>query len=83
MFGDALAEPDWTLSQQACENCDTMLIVGTSGQVWPAAGLPLWAKERGVKLIEVNPQAADFGGLWLQGTATEVVPRLVQAAFGK
>lgn len=82
MFGDALAEPDWTLAQQACQQCDTMLVVGTSGQVWPAAGLPLYAKERGAKLIEVNPYAADFGGVWLQGAAAEVVPRLVQMAFG-
>src|SRR5262249_20390908 len=39
LFGDALAEPDWTWAQQDAEACDLMLVVGTSGLVWPAASL--------------------------------------------
>ena len=40
MFGDAMAEPAWTTAQHAVENCDVLITVGTSAEVYPAALLP-------------------------------------------
>ena len=40
MFGDLLAEPDWTHAREAIGKCDVLLSVGTSGIVYPAATLP-------------------------------------------
>jgi len=36
------------------QNCDVLLVIGTSGVVHPAAGYPLMAAENGVPVIEVN-----------------------------
>ncbi len=36
------------------ENCDVMLVIGTSAQVYPAAYLPRLAWSRGAKIIEIN-----------------------------
>ncbi|MBM4074907.1 MAG: iron dicitrate transport regulator FecR, partial [Planctomycetes bacterium] len=40
LFGDDMAEPAWTKSCQAVDECDVLLTVGTSGLVYPAASLP-------------------------------------------
>lgn len=80
LFGDAMAEPDWTLAREAARNCDCLIQVGCSGVVWPAAELPHTAKAAGARLIAVDPQptAAD---IWLRGGAAEVLPALVSQAF--
>jgi NAD-dependent deacetylase len=81
LFGDAMAEPAWSQSLEAARDCDVMLTVGTSGVVYPAATLPMEAKASGAMVIQIDP-AEPGGDLWLQGTATELVPQLADAAFG-
>jgi len=81
LFGDAMAEPAWTLAQEACRKCDLMIQVGCSLAVWPAALLPQAAKAAGARVIAIDPAAGE-GDLWLPGTAAERLPALVQAAFG-
>ena len=44
LFGEAMAEPAWTRAQKAAEDCDLMLVVGTSCEVFPAALLPQKAR---------------------------------------
>ena len=54
-----------------------MLIVGTSGVVYPAAAMPLIAKEAGATVIDVNPERdalAPTCDLFLQGPGGEVLP---------
>ena len=59
-----------------------MLVVGTSGVVYPAAALPLLAAEAGATVIDVNPErdalsaAAD---IFLQGPGGQVLPALAAA----
>ena len=63
------------------ENCDVMLILGTSGVVWPAASLPIKAKRSGARLIEVNASEccfADIIDVGIVGKTGEVLPRLVE-----
>lgn len=77
LFGEALAEPAWQRAQQAAERADAMLVVGTSGLVFPAATLPETAAETGATIIEVGLERTQ-GGLWLPGRAGEVLPSLVE-----
>jgi len=81
LFGQAMAEPDWTLAQQAARQCDCLLSVGTSGTVWPAAGLPGEARAAGARVIRVDPEPGE-ADVWLAGSAAELVPQLVERAFG-
>ncbi len=63
------------------ENCDVMLILGTSGVVWPAASLPVRAKRAGARLVEVNATEccfADIIDVGIVGKTGEVLPRLVE-----
>jgi NAD-dependent deacetylase len=79
LFGEGLAEPAWTNSGQAVNACDVLLVVGTSGEVYPAARLPSRAAANGATVISIDPQPC--AGCWLAGTASAVLPALVKDAF--
>jgi NAD-dependent deacetylase len=69
-------------SQQAALTCDVMLVVGTSGVVYPAAELPYTAKSSGAFIIDVNPDASaisPMADVFLEGPSGEIVPQLVDA----
>jgi NAD-dependent deacetylase len=78
LFGEALAEPDWTNAQSAVQECDVLLTVGTSGEVFPAALVPNIARRNRATVITVDPAAPGRAHLWMRGPAGEVLPRLVE-----
>ncbi len=79
-FGEALDQQILTDSIRAVESCDVMVIVGTSGLVYPAAMLMPAAKASGAFVIEINldptPYSSDVA-LSLQGRAKDIVPLLL------
>ncbi|PWK53828.1 SIR2 family NAD-dependent protein deacylase [Pleionea mediterranea] len=56
-FGESLDENVLSYAEQAAQKADLFLSVGTSSQVYPAAGFAHIAKSHGATLIEINPQA--------------------------
>jgi NAD-dependent deacetylase len=71
----ALAEA-WELAA----SCDVMLVVGTSGLVYPAAQLPYIARGAGATVVEVNPEPTETSKLAhiiCCGPAGEILPALV------
>jgi NAD-dependent deacetylase len=54
-FGEALPDDALRAGWAALEGCDSLLVVGTSSLVYPAAQLPSLALERGCAVIEINP----------------------------
>lgn len=57
-----------------------VLVVGTSGSVYPAAGLVYAAAQRGIRTVYVGPEAplnADAFDDVVLGTAVEALPRLL------
>ena len=66
---------------QKVENCDVFVTIGTSGHVYPAAGLISLAKSCGAKCIGVNldiPSNYDEHDYFYQGKAGEILPDLVK-----
>lgn len=59
-YGEGIPPTAYQNSLEMAQNCDTMIIVGTAGQVMPACSMPLIAKQFGAKIIEVNPQPSAF-----------------------
>jgi NAD-dependent deacetylase len=55
-FGEGLPQDVWSDAITHTQSCDVMIIVGTSLVVSPANTLPLYAKQNGAVLIEVNPE---------------------------
>jgi len=59
-FGESLPQNALDSAETAARTCDLMLVVGTSGVVYPAAGLALTAHQCGARVIVVNPEATDL-----------------------
>lgn len=59
LFGDLLPVEAWNRSVAAAEECDLMLVMGSSLVVYPAAELPQIALASGAKLVMVNREATD------------------------
>ena len=58
LFGELLSEDELSAAYEQLAQCDVLLIVGSSLLVYPAAGLPMYAKDKGAKLIEMNAEAS-------------------------
>lgn len=54
LFGEQLPQKAWLKAQKAARNCDLMLIIGSSLEVLPVAGLPMQTLDRGGHLIILN-----------------------------
>jgi NAD-dependent deacetylase len=81
-FGEGL--PPWALSaaRQLSAACDVMLVVGTSGVVYPAAAIPMIAGKAGATVVDVNPRPdalSRMSDIFLRGPGGEVLPDLVAA----
>jgi len=59
-FGEAIPEPASTLSYGEAEQADIFLVIGTTGEIMPAAMIPPLAKRHGARIIEINTQPSKF-----------------------
>jgi len=72
--------------QQALSSCDLFVSIGTSGNVYPAAGFVALANQAGAttRMLNLEPSsnetAFDQGDY---GQATEIVPKFVESLVGK
>ena len=60
---------------------DLFLSIGTSGNVYPAAGFVAVTRENGARTVELNLEPSDGAGLFheaIHGPATEIVPAYVE-----
>ena len=81
-FGESLPWHAVEEAATASNRCSVMLVVGTSGLVYPASQLPLIARQAGAKVIDVNPEPgpiASIADTFLQGKSGEVLPALARA----
>lgn len=78
-FGEPVQELQESIN--AASACSVMLVLGTSGVVYPAASLPGCAREAGAVVIEVNPQRSALTHLahhFLPGPTGEVLPKILE-----
>ena len=81
-FGEALPGPVVEMAWREAERCDVMLVVGTSGIVYPVAQLPAVAQQAGAVVIDVNPECtpiSERADLFLQGAGGVVLPQVMDA----
>lgn len=84
-FGESLPDDVWRKAVSAAKDCDVLLSVGTSGLVQPAAEIPRMALQQGAQVVHINLQPEAVAGdreFSLAGRAAEVLPRLLEQAFG-
>ena len=80
-FGEGIPEKALQRSYQEASQADLFLVIGSSGEVQPACQIPVLARNRGARLIEINPHPSHFtpiADVFLQGPATQIVGELVK-----
>lgn len=81
-FGESLPEDQWAKAVHTVEHADLVLVVGTSGVVFPFAGLPAMARSVGAAVVEINPvetEISDMADHRWRTTAAVGLPALVAA----
>ncbi len=79
-FGEDLPRATLVAAEHAAQACRVLMVVGTSGAVWPAAGLAGLARRAGALVVIVNPHPSeidDDAHHCLRGTAAELLPQLL------
>lgn len=61
-FGQQMPEAEMIRAEEATFGCDLFIAIGSSLVVYPAAGFPVLAKNRGAKLAIVNREPTDLDG---------------------
>ena len=83
-FGEALPTQALDAAQQAVQACDVMLVVGTAGAVYPAAGLAHQARQAGARVVVLNIGPSELDGIAhavLRGPSSQLLPALLDVSF--
>lgn len=85
-FNESLPAAIWQASELAVRTCDVLLSIGTSGLVYPAAGLPSLARRLGKMVIVINTNATEQDRMathCFRGRVGEVLPALLADGWGR
>lgn len=84
-FGEHLPENVLDSAFEAAENCDVFFSIGTSALVYPAAMLPIHARDEDAYTVEINPERSALAYLFdeeINKKSGEVLPLIVEALRG-
>jgi NAD-dependent deacetylase len=79
-FGENLPQATLEAAEQAARQCALMLVVGTAGAVYPAAGLAHQARAAGARVVVINPAPSGLDSAAhtvLRGPAGALLPGLL------
>jgi NAD-dependent deacetylase len=81
-FGEPIPWEAQVMSFKESKSCSAVLVIGTSAVVYPAATIPITAKERGAIVIEINkestPMTDQISDYLICGSAGEIIPAIVE-----
>jgi len=84
-FGEGIPEPANSLSFKEADIADIFIVIGTTGEIYPASLIPIIAKKNGTKIIEINTNKSKYTDgttdLFLQGKATEIMSFIKKEMF--
>lgn len=81
-FGQAMPVLEMQRASELATACDAMVAVGSTLSVYPAAYVPLEAKQTGARYVIVNQGATEqdhLADVVVEGSAGEVLPAIVEA----
>jgi NAD-dependent deacetylase len=79
-FGEGLPQDVWKEAIFHANNCDVMVIAGTSLVVSPANTLPVYARQSNTKLVEINPDKTIMTSemdVSIRSTSAKALPELL------
>jgi NAD-dependent deacetylase len=81
-FGEPLPVDAWDDAQTAARESEVYLVVGTSAEVYPAAGLALVAADAGAAVFEINPAQTSLSPMFtgaIREPSGLALPRILDA----
>jgi len=80
-FGEQLPYDTLKAAEEKTLQCDLFMSIGTSSEVYPAAGLPLLAQQKGAIVVEINPNETALSNkadIVIRGLAKEILPVVLE-----
>jgi len=81
LFGEQLPQTAWLQAQREARQCDLMMVIGSSLEVLPVAGLPIQALDRGAHLIVINNSPTylnDRADVTIMEDVIEIIPAIAE-----
>ncbi|MBX3447290.1 MAG: Sir2 family NAD-dependent protein deacetylase [Parvibaculaceae bacterium] len=80
-FGQAMPEEEMNRAHEATLGCDLFIAIGSSLQVYPAAGFPILAKRNGAMLVILNREPTELDQIADLVIHDEIGPTLAPVAM--
>ena len=80
-FGEALPQDTLMKATQKSQECDLLIVIGSSLVVYPAAYMPMHAKRSGAKIVIINlgpTQQDDIADVLINAPAGEAMTKIVE-----
>lgn len=80
-FGESIPSYALELSFNVLEQCDALIVIGTSGVVYPVASFPQTVKDNGGYVVEVNVEPTPISSIAnasLYGNSGDILPMIVK-----
>jgi len=85
-FGEGIPPQAYQCSMEETQLADIWLVIGTTGEIMPAAMIPIEAHKNDVLIIEVNLHPSNYTDtitdIFLQGKASEGLKALADEILG-
>jgi len=81
LFGEALPQEILREAARRSQNCDLLIVIGSTLVIYPAAYMPTYAREAGARLAIVNltPTPLDhYATVVIRGRAGEIMSRVIE-----
>jgi len=85
LFGEQLPAQTWLQAVEAIRRCDLLIVIGSSLEVMPVAGLPMRAIDNGAQLIILNQQETYMdirADIILRENVAVTIPAVVNEVLG-
>ena len=85
-FGEALPQTTLAEATQRSRNCDLLIVIGSTLVVYPAAYIPMYAKEAGAKLAIVNLSETPldrYAAVIVRGKVGEIMSKVMEKVRNK
>lgn len=86
LFGEQLPVQTFLAAQQAAQQCDLLLVAGSSLEVAPVSDFPMQAKRHGAQLIIINHQPTyidEMATVVMRDDVAEALPRIADVVLGE
>lgn len=86
LFGELLPEAEMVKASAFLDNADTVIVLGSTVSVWPAADVVFRAAEQGKPVVVINRGDTDIDAqaeVVIDETIGQVFPRLVETAVSR